>query len=63
MKKIKDILLQIIDFVIAIIVFFGAIYGIALLTQNLFNFSNSGFSIIISLLLFARFVTRISNKE
>ena len=63
MEKLKTILIQIVDFIIGIIVFFGAIYGIALLIQNLLNFSNSGFSIIISFLLFGRFVLKVSNKE
>jgi hypothetical protein len=57
-------LLKIIDFIIGIIVFFGALYGVTLFVNELFGFSNiEAISLIIALLMLGRVLTKISEKE
>lgn len=66
MKKFKSILIQIIDFIIGIIVFYGSVYGTALLVNELLGFSNSNVEVISKILAFIlifRLIFKISTEE
>lgn len=68
MKKIKSILIEIIDFIIGIIVFFGSLYGTALFVNELLGFSNyhvhiEAISIVIAFVLVFRIGHKITNED
>lgn len=66
MKKFKSILIQIIDFIIGIIVFYGSVYGTALLVNELLGFSNSSVEVIskiIAFILVFRLIFKIDSEE
>jgi hypothetical protein len=57
-------LLKLIDFIIGIFVFLGALYGVTLLVNELLGFSNiEAISLIIAFLMLGRVLIKISEKE
>lgn len=62
-EKFKSTLIQIVDFIIGVIVFFCALYGTAIFLKELFNFEEiNSICLMVSFLMVGRFVIKLNNK-
>lgn len=63
-EKFKSTLIQIVDFIIGVIVFFCALYGTGIFLKELFNFDEfNSICLMLSFLMVGRFIVKISKKE
>ncbi len=62
-EKFKSTLIQIVDFIIGVIVFFCVLYGTAIFLKDIFHFEEiNSFCLIVSFLMVGRFVIKLNSK-